>query len=115
MSYNKLLNGHQHSLVEFPAKPTSVLVSMIHIIPLDVQFNLKALDNQISALKVFTITVFELIQATRTLRDVLQQAQARYRTNMVYDGSGTTSHAARGLTIGVVKSCMDPQLSLGKI
>ena len=84
----------------------------------NVQFNLKALDNQISsALKVLHDLLFSVDPSDkRRLQDVLQQAQARYRTNMVYDGSGTaTSHAARGLTIeGYLSEIVYglPQLSL---
>ena len=84
----------------------------------NVQFNLKALDDQISpALKVLHDLLFSVDPSDKErLQDVLQQAQARYRTNMVYDGSGTaTSHAARGLTVeGYLSEIVYglPQLSL---
>jgi hypothetical protein len=53
-----------------------------------------------SALEVLHDLLFSIDPSEKNrLRDVLVQAQAGYRTDMVYDGSGTAmSHAARGLT-----------------
>ena len=84
----------------------------------NVQFSLKALDDQMSsALEVLHDLLFSVDPRDKNrLRDVLLQAQARYRTDMVYDGSGTAmSHAARGLTVEGYLSEMVyglPQLSL---
>ena len=67
----------------------------------NIQFSLKALDDQMSsALEVLHDLLFSIEPNDKNrLQDVLVQAQARYRTDMVYDGSGTAmSHAARGLT-----------------
>ena len=67
----------------------------------NVQFSLKALDDQMSsALDVLHDLLFSIEPNDKNrLQDVLVQAQARYRTDMVYEGSGTAmSHAGRGLT-----------------
>ena len=84
----------------------------------NVQFSLKALDNQMSsALEVLHDLLFSVDPSDKNrLQDVLQQARARFRTFMVYDVSGTaTSHAERGLTVeGYLSEIVYglPQLSL---
>ena len=65
------------------------------------RFQLKALDDQITpALGVLHDLLFSLDpRDSERLRDVLIQSRARYRTDMVHNGSSTAMyHAARGLT-----------------
>ena len=64
-------------------------------------FQLKALDSKIdAALDVLHDLVFAVDpRDTERLRDVLVQAVAEYRTEMIHDGSGTAiHHASRGLS-----------------
>ena len=64
------------------------------------RFQLKTLDDQIApALSVFHDLLFSLDpRDSERLRDVLVQSRARYRTDMVHNGSSTAMyHAARGL------------------
>ncbi len=65
------------------------------------KFSLKTLDEQIEkALDVLHDLIFAVDPRDKDrLRDVLIQANARYRTDLVHDGSSTASrYAARGLT-----------------
>ena len=65
------------------------------------KFHLKALDGKIdAALDVLHDLVFAVDpRDTERLRDVLIQAVAEYRTEMIHDGSSTAiHHAARGLS-----------------
>ncbi len=64
-------------------------------------FHLKALDNKIdAALDVLHDLLFAVNpRDTERLRDVLLQAVAEYRTEMIHDGSSTAiHHASRGLS-----------------
>ena len=68
---------------------------------LNLNFHLKALDGKIdAALDVLHDLVFDVDpRDTERLRDVLIQAVAEYRTEMVQDGLSTTiHHASRGLS-----------------
>ena len=68
---------------------------------LNLNFYLKALDSKIeAALDVLHDLVFDVDpRDTERLRDVLVQAVAEYRTEMVQDGLSTTiHHASRGLS-----------------
>ena len=68
---------------------------------LGLNFHLKALDDKIeSALDVLHDLIFDVDpRDTERLRDVLVQAVAEYRTEMIHDGSGTAiHHASRGLS-----------------
>ncbi len=68
---------------------------------LNLNFHLKALDEKMeSALDVLHDLVFDVDpRDTERLRDVLVQAVAEYRTEMIHDGSGTAiHHASRGLS-----------------
>ncbi len=65
------------------------------------RFSLKTLDEQIEpALSLLHDLIFAVDPHDKDrLWDILIQAQARYRTELVHDGSSTASrHAARGLT-----------------
>ena len=67
----------------------------------NVNFHLKALDGKIeAALDVLHDLVFDVNpRDTERLRDVLVQAVAEYRTEMIHDGSSTAiHHASRGLS-----------------
>ena len=67
----------------------------------NVSFHLKALDGKIeAALDVLHDLVFDVNpRDTERLRDVLVQAVAEYRTEMIHDGSSTAiHHASRGLS-----------------
>ena len=67
----------------------------------NMRFHLKALDGKIdAALGVLQDLVFDVNpRDTERLRDVLVQAVAEYRTEMIHDGSNTAiHHAARGLS-----------------
>ena len=67
----------------------------------NVSFHLKALDGKIEpALDVLHDLVFDVNpRDTERLRDVLVQAVAEYRTEMIHDGSSTAiHHASRGLS-----------------
>ena len=69
---------------------------------LNLNFHLKALDGKIeAALDVLHDLVFDVDpRDTERLRDVLVQAVAEYRTEMIHDGSGTAiHHASRGLSL----------------
>lgn len=69
---------------------------------LNLNFHLKALDEKIEdALDVLHDLVFDVDpRDTERLRDVLVQAVAEYRTEMIHDGSGTAiHHASRGLSV----------------
>ena len=75
----------------------------------NIRFHLKALDDKIDdALDVLHDLVFSVNpRDTKRLRDVLVQAVAEYRTEMIHDGSNTAiHHAARGLS---------PEASLSEI
>lgn len=68
---------------------------------LNLNFQIKALDDKIEdALDVLHDLVFDVDpRDTERLRDVLVQAVAEYRTEMVQDGLGTAiHHASRGLS-----------------
>ena len=69
---------------------------------LNLNFHLKALDEKIeAALDVLHDLVFDVDpRDTERLRDVVVQAVAEYRTEMIHDGSGTAiHHASRGLSV----------------
>ena len=68
---------------------------------LNLNFHLKALDGKLeAALDVLHDLVFDVDpRDTERLRDVVVQAVAEYRTEMIHDGSGTAiHHASRGLS-----------------
>ncbi|MDZ7333664.1 MAG: insulinase family protein [candidate division KSB1 bacterium] len=65
------------------------------------RFSLKSLDEQIDpAMELLRDLIFAVDPRDKErLRDVVVQARAHYRTELVQDGSGTASrHAARGLS-----------------
>jgi len=68
---------------------------------LGLRVGMKALDDQVpAALELLGDLLFAVDpRDTERLRDVMVQARARYRTQLVHQGSGTAArHAARGLT-----------------
>ncbi len=84
------------------------------------RFQLKTLDDQmVPALSALHDLLFSLDpRDSERLRDVLVQSRARYRTDMVHNGSSTAMyHAARGLTPeGHLNELVSglPQLSLSE-